>query len=82
MSPCCIFFGSVPILGKRTLAEKCDLRRLGARFVVKNGYKCAARGRQMDILKQSDNAVLVDHCFERLDHASTLTCLDLEASPQ
>jgi hypothetical protein len=80
MSPCCILFRSVPVLRKGSLTEKCYLRRMGARCVFKNSYKGAARSRQMDIFKQSDGAVLVDHCFKRLNHVSTVTPFDLQAS--
>ena len=42
MSPRGILLGSIPVSGKYGLAEKCGLRKVNARFVLKNGDKGAA----------------------------------------
>jgi len=79
-SPRGVLLGSVPILSKRGLAEQCRLSRMRTRLFLENGDKRTARRRQTDIFEQSHAAILIDHCFKRLNHVQSLSVLALRAN--
>jgi hypothetical protein len=73
MSPCFVLLGAVPVFGEDSFAEEHGLGGMTKRLVFQHGDERAAGRRQMDAFKQSDNAMLINYRFMRLDHVSSLS---------
>jgi hypothetical protein len=77
-----ILLGPIPVLCKRPLAQQCRLGRQRRRLLIEDGHQGPPSAWQLDVLGQSDCALLINDGFDGFDHHSILPANRLERASE